>query len=802
MVADPGDRSDERSQALDPNALTASPSDDDVPDRFGEYQVDRVIARGTHGTVFKATDIHGIRVAVKWLKRQEDESELSNFVQLSKTVKGIPPILNSGTQDGRTYYVTPYYERRSLRFRLRKLRFPQTLDETLRAAGAFTEVLGELHRHGFTHSDFKPDNILIEALPAPPGAAGYSLLRDDERFLLADFGTIRSVDGLDQFGEGTLGYAAPELLTTVVDHDPRVDVYAASATLVECMTGVAPAQIRTPAGFAFDSNVLARTGPLEPVLRKGLSYDPDRRQSTMSEWFDGLLSRADDVAPLMAGRSRSDVEKGVGVAKPPADTSGIESTRRRQQHPESTTDQRTGLSGRLTKNLLPTIGLLVVVLAAYGLLTQIRQTRPFLAGSGADVTVNDSTTPAPAEDPAAPSQRDEPSASSQLEDPAVLPQPEDSAVPSLLEAVPDQRWGTPRRRLTAADPGTGGASQADGARYHRIDSSTRSVLSGDEQWILSERDGQWTAVDRATGQFHRLNIWPDGQPVWHPTEPATILYLAEYELALKSVTLDGETRTAADLTQRLSAELPDAVALRAPLHGGPSANGRYFAWAVVAAAGNPIGFVTYDLSADAILGLQVDIPSGDLGKFDSIAMSKNGDDVVVAFEEAYVIYDTDFADEWRIEQRPFSYELALSGLSQDVLVVANFESGTFGTGSIVAHNLDSRQSARLGDLYDGSNSDVLVSGLATEKPGWVLVSTFDCADRDTWSCDRVMALNVDDATVINLAQTDSCAESSFAVPNAAVNSDFTKAWFNSDFGSCGEDATIVELTIDQLNGLP
>ena len=62
-----------------------------------------------------------------------------------------------------------------------------------------------------------------------------------------------------------------------------------------------------------------------------------------------------------------------------------------------------------------------------------------------------------------------------------------------------------------------------------------------------------------------------------------------------------------------------------------------------------------------------------------------------------------------------------------------------------------------------------------------------------------MALNIDDSTVINLAETNSCAASGFTNPTATVNRDFTKAWFNTDFGSCGEDATIVELTIDQLD---
>lgn len=281
----------------------------DVPDRIDAYEIDRVIARGAHGVVFKATDAHGLKVAIKWLTKRRDEGELDTVVQLSKKVKGLPPILSSGVLEDRTYYVMPYYERRSLRFRLRALPFPQPMPEVIRLAKAFTDVLGELHRHGYTHFDFKPDNLLIEALPSASESLTLSLLPPDERLVLTDFGTTRTTDGDDHFGDGTPGYAAPELLTKIIDHDPRVDVYAASATLVECMTGVAPEQVRKSTDTAFDDDVLKRTGPFEPVLRRGLSFDPDRRPETISTWFDGLRTQVDIVDSFADHRPRPDSEK-------------------------------------------------------------------------------------------------------------------------------------------------------------------------------------------------------------------------------------------------------------------------------------------------------------------------------------------------------------------------------------------------------------------------------------------------------------------------------------------------------------
>ncbi len=760
---------------------------DEIPDRFGDYEVDRLIARGTHGTVFKATDVHGLRVAVKWLRTRQSDSELGALVQLSKTVNGLPPILGSGTKDDRTYFVMPYYERRSLRFRLRRLPFPQPLSETVRIAGAITDVLGELHRHGYTHADFKPDNVLIESLPASSNQSQHSLLRDDERLVLTDFGTIRSADGAAQFGEGTLGYAAPELLTTIVDHDPRVDIYAASATLVECITGVTPRQVRGPSESAFDESVMRSTGPLEQVLRKGLRFDSQFRHEAISTWFDAILATAQAVEPLTTdSQPRQDisVDPVARVSHRLGDTSRpADGTKRARLHSKDDQVRPVGKSAAMA------VALIAFAFGVYSVVVQSRSA-PSLTSQTAAIS-NDV---APDTDPASPATTSQPADDSEDVSSELIP-----PAPALADLSPDPRWGTPRRHLTAVYAGGDQAAQPNRARYHNIEATSRPVISGDERWILARREDGWTVVDRSTGNFRFADVGSDSQPTWHPAEPATILHLDVGALALLATPLDGKTTVAADLSDRIAAELPGASYLVAPGHGEPSADGSRFAWAVSDDAGRIIGFVSYDLSVDTVLGVKVELPDGDVGRFDSIAMSKSGNNVVVAFEQAYVIYDSDFTNERRIEQRPFSYELALSGEAQDIVVVANFETGTFGAGWIVLHNLDTGDSKELLNLYDGSDSDVQISGLATEKPGWVLVSTHDCASQESWSCDRIMALNVDDGTIVNLAQTESCAEDSFTVPTGVVSRDFTKAWFNTDFGSCGQNGTIVELAIDQLD---
>lgn len=759
----------------------------DVPERIGDYEVDRVVARGAHGVVYKATDGHGLKVAIKWLKRRQDEKELDTVVRLSKTVKGMPPILSSGVADNRTYFVMPYYERRSLRFRLRGLSFPQPLPEIIRLANSFTEVLGELHRHGYTHCDFKPDNLLIEALPSATEKSEFELLRDDERLVLTDFGTTRSKDNEVFLGDGTPGYAAPELLTTIVDHDPRVDVYAASATLVECITGVVPFQVRWQTDQAFDDEVLHRTGLLESTLRKGLDHDPRYRHESMPEWFDALHKAADHLGRFPLNDSAL---QGAAVSPEP-DRSGRE---------------RSETGGRLIEKFASSMGPVVattaVAIALYWGLTQMAARPELLDLSAADAPQSDETQ-SPDGTASAPSNGEsndepdnietDPTTVGQIEISEEIVTPGAVAVgPALLDRTADSEWGTLRRRVTAAKH----EGETYRARFHHVQDGTRAVVSPDERWILARRESWWTIVDRATGEYRNAEFGGDSEPTWLTSEPATVLHLAESSLMLLAKTVDGVTSVAADLTDRVTTEIPGAAYLQAPGYGEPDHDGSMFAWAVFNSDDDLEGFVTYDLLSDTVIGLKVGPPEGVEGRFHSTAMAKSGDRVVVAYEHSSVVYDNDFTNEWLIEQRPASYELALNAAGEDVIIGANFDTGTFGTGWIVAHNLNVRQSSKLLELYDNANANVTFSGLAAENPGWVLASTHDCGVPGSWSCDRIMALNVDSGSIINIAHTENCAESAFAAPLGVVNKDFTRAWFNTDFGTCGEDASIVELDID------
>ncbi len=104
-----------------------------------------------------------------------------------------------------------------------------------RAVGWVREMLQALdyaHAKGFVHRDIKPSNMLVEQV------------NDAETIRLADFGLARvyqnsTLSGLTIKGDlaGTIAFMAPEQIIHLRDAKPRVDLYAASASLYWLLTG-------------------------------------------------------------------------------------------------------------------------------------------------------------------------------------------------------------------------------------------------------------------------------------------------------------------------------------------------------------------------------------------------------------------------------------------------------------------------------------------------------------------------------------------------------------------------------------
>jgi serine/threonine protein kinase len=276
--------------------------------RLGRYEILAKLAAGGMAMVYvaRAQGVAGFErlVAIKvlhanlaheeeFIKMFLDEARLAASIRHPNVV---PTIDISDSENTGYFIVMEYIEGDHLGQLLssankcsEKLPVSVTLrmiSDALGGLGAAHDLCDETGRpQNLVHRDVSPHNIMV-------GRDGVARL--------TDFGVAKAEDRLTQTRDGQvkgkLAYMAPEQAASGTT-DPRSDLFSMGVILWECLTGQRLMRAESTAATLHKllhseipkpSSVDEKLAPLDPVLVKALSRDPDQRYQTAEEFAQAL----------------------------------------------------------------------------------------------------------------------------------------------------------------------------------------------------------------------------------------------------------------------------------------------------------------------------------------------------------------------------------------------------------------------------------------------------------------------------------------------------------------------------------
>ena len=285
----------------------ANPSPTPIQARIGQvlkrtYRLERLIGEGTLGVVYEASHVRiSRRFAVKLLypKLVSDRAALEAFRREAEVTgrlghDNIVDVVDYDfLADNDPFIVMELLEGEDLSHRLARDK-RLDLETALTITRQVVSAVSAAHDAGVVHRHLKPTNVFLCRRRRP-----------DVLVKVLDFGISKVVGAGDHDGEGarppvraSLQFQAPEQATASANVDHRADVYATGGLLYYMFSGHAPFWNQGPGLLrqsitgrqppALSLQIPGFPMPVDDVVLKALSKDPDDRHDSMSELFDDL----------------------------------------------------------------------------------------------------------------------------------------------------------------------------------------------------------------------------------------------------------------------------------------------------------------------------------------------------------------------------------------------------------------------------------------------------------------------------------------------------------------------------------
>ena len=259
--------------------------------RLGHYEIVALIGAGGMGEVYEARDPRLNRsVAIKVIPAHLSSypEARARFEREARTIAAlnhphISTLHDVGRHEQIDFLVMELVNGETLAARLQH--GPIRIAEALRYAIEIADALDQAHRHGVTHRDLKPGNVMLTKSGVKLLDFGLAKLRDPQSALVSARATEADVTVAGEV-LGTLQYMAPEQLEGL-DTDSRTDIFAFGTLLHEMITG--RRAFDGPSRMSLMRSIMSDTPPpvstLQPVAPRALdrliatclAKDPDDR---------------------------------------------------------------------------------------------------------------------------------------------------------------------------------------------------------------------------------------------------------------------------------------------------------------------------------------------------------------------------------------------------------------------------------------------------------------------------------------------------------------------------------------------
>lgn len=356
-------------------------------------------------------------------------------------------------------------------------------------------------------------------------------------------------------------------------------------------------------------------------------------------------------------------------------------------------------------------------------------------------------------------------------------------------------------------------------------------FNADDSLILVNAMKDFHLYDVKTAEhIRKLSLGGSGvEPQWHPTDP-DLLYVLPNQGGMTISTVNVMTdahnivadfrkvKSIKGYTGATSIQQVWSNAARVWTHweGSPSKDARYWAFLVETSNGSPLGMISYDLHENVITGVfDYARDGGGVGAPDHISMSPSGDYIVPSWSDdtcssrsalgtrnrpcGLMSYSRDFSSAVGLAMRSPHSDIGIDTQGRDVIVASDYD-----TGWVEMWDLGTGKNTRLFEIYENGNSTAMhISAKSYDKPGWVLVSTYMQKTSGGWYADKLFAVEMKASPrILNIAHSYNIVETYFSETHAAVNRDFTRISFNSNWNTANMNNLDVYMVVLPKHAIP